>query len=144
LKTMNSKVILYWKIGRFSISELVNKLINPSIHPSIHSSNHPSKSNFFPVLGFEFRALHLLGRSSTTWVTPPALFCLSYFSDRESCFCWDGLEPPSSYLCLLCSCNYRREPPHLTPKVTVLGQTLLKFSRKCSVNLLLLPLQSSQ
>jgi hypothetical protein len=37
------------------------------------------------VLGFELRALHLLGRCSTS-VTSPTPFCFSYFSDRVLCF----------------------------------------------------------
>jgi hypothetical protein len=32
---------------------------------------------FFAVLRFEFRALYLLGRPSTTWATLPAVFCLA-------------------------------------------------------------------
>jgi hypothetical protein len=45
----------------------------------------------FGVLGFELRALHLLGRQSSTWPTPPALFCVGYFWDRVSrtiCLGW--------------------------------------------------------
>jgi hypothetical protein len=34
---------------------------------------------FLVVLGFEFRALHLLGRCSITWATLPALFCDGVF-----------------------------------------------------------------
>jgi hypothetical protein len=37
---------------------------------------------FVLVLGFEFRALSLLGRWYSTWTMPPALFALDYFSDR--------------------------------------------------------------
>jgi hypothetical protein len=50
-----------------------------------------------------FRASYLLDRCSTTWATPPGLFCFSCFSGRVSHFClgWPGLW--SSYLCLLCS-----------------------------------------
>jgi hypothetical protein len=40
---------------------------------------------FSSVLEFELRALHLLGRYSTTWSMPP--FCFSYFSDEISYFC---------------------------------------------------------
>jgi hypothetical protein len=38
------------------------------------------------VLGLEIRASHLLGRGSTTWATPPALFCAGIF-EVESQFC---------------------------------------------------------
>jgi hypothetical protein len=38
---------------------------------------------FFTILGFELRALHLLGRCSIT----PNPFCFIYFSSRVSCFC---------------------------------------------------------
>jgi hypothetical protein len=34
------------------------------------------------LLGFELRALHLLGRCSTTQVTPQPLFGFSYFSGK--------------------------------------------------------------
>jgi hypothetical protein len=37
---------------------------------------------FLVVLGFEFRALYLLERQSTTWATLPALFCVGCFLDR--------------------------------------------------------------
>jgi ABC-type uncharacterized transport system permease subunit len=43
----------------------------------------PLKLNFFflflsflTIVGFEFRALHMLGRHSTTWAMPPVLFAL--------------------------------------------------------------------
>jgi hypothetical protein len=35
------------------------------------------------ALEFELRALHLLGRCSTTWATLPALFCLRPASDHS-------------------------------------------------------------
>jgi hypothetical protein len=38
---------------------------------------------FFAVLGFELRALHLLGRCSSTQVTPSA-FCALIISQVES------------------------------------------------------------
>jgi hypothetical protein len=41
---------------------------------------------FFAVLQFELGALCLLGRCTTSWVMPPALFHFSYFSDRISHF----------------------------------------------------------
>jgi hypothetical protein len=43
------------------------------------------------ILGFELKASHLLNRYSTTWVTPPALFCTGYFWHRVSwtiCLGW--------------------------------------------------------
>jgi hypothetical protein len=42
---------------------------------------------FLVVLGFELRALQLLGSCSATRVTPPVLFCFSYFSDKVLHFC---------------------------------------------------------
>jgi hypothetical protein len=39
------------------------------------------------VLGFDFRALCLLGKYSTTWFMLPALYCFGYFSDTVSLFC---------------------------------------------------------
>jgi hypothetical protein len=44
------------------------------------------------ILGIELKASHLLGRCSTTSVTPPALFCFIYYSDRVSCFCLGRLQ----------------------------------------------------
>jgi hypothetical protein len=41
----------------------------------------PSLSVF--VLGFELRALSLLGKHSITWATPLVIFGLGYFSDRS-------------------------------------------------------------
>jgi hypothetical protein len=37
---------------------------------------------FLLVLGFEFRALHFLNKTSTTWAIPSFLFPLVYFSGR--------------------------------------------------------------
>jgi hypothetical protein len=49
--------------------------------------NEDSKSSleifillYFGSTGDELRALHLLGGYNTTWVTPPAPYCSSYFS----------------------------------------------------------------
>jgi hypothetical protein len=39
-------------------------------------------SVFVAVLGFEFRASHLLGRHCTTLAALLALFCVGYFQDR--------------------------------------------------------------
>jgi hypothetical protein len=36
---------------------------------------------------FEFRTFHLLGRRSTTWTMPPAIFYFRYFSYRVLHFC---------------------------------------------------------
>jgi hypothetical protein len=38
---------------------------------------------YLVILGFDFRASHFLGRHST-WVIPPALFCIGCFQDRVS------------------------------------------------------------
>jgi hypothetical protein len=47
---------------------------------------------FFAVPGFEFKALHLPGRYTTTLATP---FCFSYCSDRISCYLVSfSLRPP--------------------------------------------------
>jgi hypothetical protein len=46
---------------------------------------------FWQHLCFELRASALLGRCSTTWATPPALFCAGYFQDRVMwtiCLSW--------------------------------------------------------
>jgi hypothetical protein len=63
---------------------------------------------FFAVLGLELKALHLLDKQVITWCMPLALFAL--FSGRIS---WilprAGPGPPSSYLYLLCSWDYRNE-----------------------------------
>jgi hypothetical protein len=47
-------------------------------------NQHDSDYNvWFPAgLRFELRTWHLLGRYSTTWTTPSALFCVEYFWDR--------------------------------------------------------------
>jgi hypothetical protein len=37
---------------------------------------------FFFHAGIDLRASSFLGRHSTTWATPPALFCVGYFWDR--------------------------------------------------------------
>jgi hypothetical protein len=46
---------------------------------------------FFVVLWFESRALQVLGRCSTTWVTPTALLCVQYFWDRFLQMIYSGL-----------------------------------------------------
>jgi hypothetical protein len=46
---------------------------------------------FFHVMEFELRASCLLDRHSSTWATPPALFCIGCFQDRVSgiiCQAW--------------------------------------------------------
>jgi hypothetical protein len=60
-------------------------------------SSHVPFSNFFffffVVLGFEFRALHLLGRCCTIWATLPALFCVRCLRDWVSwSICLDWLQ----------------------------------------------------
>jgi hypothetical protein len=72
-------------------------MLSPStIFTHFHLLHSLSPLHFFffflvVVLKFELRASHLLSRYSTTWVTPPALFCASYFWDRVSqtiCLGW--------------------------------------------------------
>jgi hypothetical protein len=41
---------------------------------------------FLTVLVFELRAIHLLGRLSTIWAMPPALFTLVIFEIGSSLF----------------------------------------------------------
>jgi hypothetical protein len=51
--------------------------------------------------GFELSALHLLGRHSITWVTPPALFALVTFQVGSHILLRVSLRFQSSYLGLL-------------------------------------------
>jgi hypothetical protein len=85
------------------------------------------------VMGFELGAWGLLGKYSSTLATSPALFNLSYLSDRVSLFAWGNTSDQSTYsynfpgrftsflsglasnyssrdLYLLSSLNYRYEP----------------------------------
>jgi hypothetical protein len=59
--------------------------------------------SFFTLLGFELRALPLLGWLSATRATPPASFCFSYFWDTLSHLCSGCSRIRSSFLCFLCS-----------------------------------------
>jgi hypothetical protein len=68
---------------------------------------------FFAVLWFELRALHLLGRYSTTWTMPPTLFALVFFTYGHMCLPGACLELWSSYWCLPSSWDYRCELPQL-------------------------------
>jgi hypothetical protein len=58
---------------------------------------------FFLMVELELRASCLLSRNSTTWATPPALFCVGHFRDRISGTTYPGLtlncDPPD--LCFL-------------------------------------------
>jgi hypothetical protein len=56
------------------------------------------------VVGFELRALYMLGRYSTTWTMPPSLFTLVVLG-IGSHICWDWLGLGSSYLCFPRSCD---------------------------------------
>jgi hypothetical protein len=47
---------------------------------SVLLSSSSSSFFFLAVLEFKFRVWGLLDRCCTTWATPPALFCFSYFS----------------------------------------------------------------
>jgi hypothetical protein len=51
------------------------------------------------IVGFELRVLCLLGRWSTTWVTPPTTFAFSYFLHKVLFLCQGHPGPQSSYLC---------------------------------------------
>jgi hypothetical protein len=58
----------------------------------------------FAILGFEFRISGLLGKCSNTLATPTILLLFQIGSHA-----WTGLRPPSSYLHLQRSCDYRPE-----------------------------------
>jgi hypothetical protein len=69
------------------------------------------KSFFGAVVGVEFRALCLLGRCSTTWTMPPAVFSFSYFFRQGLTFLlWGWPGAWSSYLYLTCSWDHRCVP----------------------------------
>jgi hypothetical protein len=53
---------------------------------------------FLAVLGLELRASCLLEGSSTTWPTPPALFCVGYFWDPVSQIICPGLSHTRIFL----------------------------------------------
>jgi hypothetical protein len=59
------------------------------------------------VPAFELRASHFLSRHFTIWATPGP-FCFSYFSDRVPARA--GLNYNPTYLCLLCSGDYKHVP----------------------------------
>jgi hypothetical protein len=64
---------------------------------------------FLSVLGYELRASPLLGRHSTTWGTPPTLFCIGYFGNRVSqsiCRCW-----PQTVILLISASRVARIQP---------------------------------
>jgi hypothetical protein len=63
---------------------------------------------FLVVLVVELRILNLIGRCSTTWASPPALFALLILGIESPIFIWAGLG--SSYLCFLCCRNNRYGP----------------------------------
>jgi hypothetical protein len=59
---------------------------------------------FFPLLRYELRASPLIGRRSTTWATPPALFCVAYFWDRVSrTICLGCLWTEMHLICASCA-----------------------------------------
>jgi hypothetical protein len=61
------------------------------------------QNDFFMVgLGFEFGALYLLGRCSTTWDTPQAYFCFSCFLNKVLQF-YQGLVSDGHPLTYTCS-----------------------------------------
>jgi hypothetical protein len=64
-----------WKV--WDILDLeVTSLVTPSVLPQLPL--------FFHVLGIELRSPHMLDKSSTPWVMPPALLFVFCFSDRAS------------------------------------------------------------
>jgi hypothetical protein len=66
---------IYYTLGRF-----------PKSKTRVNLNIFLCNISFLIVLGFELRALLLLGKCSTIWFTFPALFTLVIFSDRVSCF----------------------------------------------------------
>jgi hypothetical protein len=102
-------------VTNFSAISGTNYLYSLSLHLFICTLWYWIKSSlsFSPlsaVLAFELRALCFLGRVSTTWLIPLALFCLSYFSARFSSFCpgpTSDHNPPAS---ASHSWDYRHEP----------------------------------
>jgi hypothetical protein len=62
-------------------------------------------------MGIELRTLHMLGRYSTTLLMFPVLLLLVYFSVKISCFAQAGIEPSSSYTCLMSHWDYRHAQP---------------------------------
>lgn len=69
--------------------------------------------HYIILLGFDFRAFHLLSRWSTTWATPSFLFAfLGYFSDKVSLFAWSLPQTRLSYPGLLHNWDYRYESPY--------------------------------
>jgi hypothetical protein len=76
-----------------------------------------SRSHFLPALEFELRALHFIGRCSTTWT--PDLSALVIFEMWTWVFAWGQHwtmilpSPPSN------SWDYSHEPPHLGLQIQV-------------------------
>jgi hypothetical protein len=62
--------------------------------------------SIYESLGFELRALHLLGRHTLT------SFCFIYFGDRVSHLCSGQLDSQSFCLCFQSSYDERHRPPH--------------------------------
>jgi hypothetical protein len=65
------------------------------------------------VVGFELKALSLLGSHCAIWVIPFLHFGLVIFQRGFHIFAQSGLRPVSSYLFLLVSWDYRYLPPNL-------------------------------
>jgi hypothetical protein len=95
----------------------------------IPKSSIPSCVFVLVVLGFELRALNLLGRCSTFWaIMPPHLFllwCLKFFSGASL-----GLWP--FHICFLpCNWDHSTEPPCLT---SLLRWNLTNFLPRSAFN----------
>jgi hypothetical protein len=74
---------------------------------------------FLVVLGFELRALNLVGKCSTAWVMPLVLAYFSYFSDRILCL-WSsyasrvtGITGINYHVWLILFFNFYSESIHL-------------------------------
>jgi hypothetical protein len=69
---------------------------------------------FSTVVGFELRALCLLGKCSTSWAMPTGMIqhtWFIYWGGSDCLFAWDALEPQSLDHCLQSRWDYRYEPP---------------------------------